>query len=376
MTRIGWIVLLAAVAAAGDERGDWQIGPFERPLQAPVISPQPESLFQDPVNGTAVRWEALHTFNPAAIVRNGKVYVLYRAEDNTGEMKIGLHTSRLGLAESSDGIHFTRRAEPVLYPANDAQKDREWPGGCEDPRIVESEDGTYVLTYTQWNRKKTAAAIATSRDLIHWTKYGPALGTEGRYGALSYKSAGIVTRLAKGRLLAAKIHGKYWMYWGEGVIRLATSGDLIHWKPVEDADGQPVAVLAKRAGRFDSSFPETGPPPVLTARGIVVLYNGKNAPNGGDPALGPNAYAAGEALFAADDPARLIARTDDPVFKPELAFEKTGQYAAGTTFAEGLVWFHGRWMLYYGCADSMVGVAETRGKVRQAATRQIRQRYD
>lgn len=55
--------------------------------------------------------------------------------------------------------------------------------------------------------------------------------------------------------------------------------------------------------------------------------------------------------------AKLIARTDRPVFQPELPFEKTGQNAGGTTFAEGLVWFRSRWFLYYGCADSMAGVA-------------------
>ena len=335
---------------------EWQIGPFTRPEDQPVIAPKPESLFRNPVDGQTVHWEALHTFNPAAVVRDGKVYVLYRAEDSSGEMRIGMHTSRLGLAESSDGIHFTRRTEPVLYPDRDAQQDREWPGGCEDPRIVEGEDNTYILTYTQWNRKKTDAAIATSKDLVHWTKYGPALGTEGKYGELSYKSAGIVTKLDGGRLKAVRINGSYWMYWGEGTIRLAASQDLIHWKPVEDAHGEPVAVLSKRAGRFDSSFPETGPPPVLTERGIVVLYNGKNAPEGGDPALGANAYAVGEALFAADDPSRLVARTERPVFQPELPFEKSGQYAAGTTFAEGLVRFRGKWFLYYGCADSLGGV--------------------
>ena len=363
---VRWISLVAAAAlwpaaASAAPATDWQIGPFVRPsTAAPIITPTKSSLFRNPVDGKLVRWEALHTFNPAAVVRNGKIYVLYRAEDDTGEMQIGGHTSRLGLAESDDGIHFIRRAEPVLYPDNDSQKEREWPGGCEDPRIVESEDGTYVLTYTQWNRKTTGAAIATSKDLIHWTKHGPALGTEGKYASLSYKSAGIVTRVEGGRLIAARIAEKYWMYWGEGVVRLATSHDLIHWTPVEDAQGEPVVVLAKRAGRFDSSFPETGPPPVLTAKGIVVIYNGKNAPDGGDPSLGPNAYAAGEALFAADDPARLIARTDQPVFQPELPFEKTGQYAAGTTFAEGLVWFRNQWYLYYGCADSMVGVAVVR----------------
>lgn len=340
----------------------WTIGPFARPASGnPVISPNPASSFDDPIRHDSARWEALHTFNPAAIVRDDKVYVLYRAEDNTGEMQIGMHTSRLGLAESSDGIHFTRSTTPVFYPAEDAQKDREWPGGVEDPRIVESEDGTYVLTYTQWNRKTYSVGIATSRDLLHWTKYGPAFAeaAHGKYADLKYKSAGIVTRLHDGRLIAARIQGKYWMFWGEGAIHLATSTDLIHWKPVEDASGKPIEVLRPRAGHFDSSFPETGPPPVLTKAGIVVIYNGKNATESGDPALGPNAYAAGEALFAADDPSHLLAQTDTPVLKPELSYEKTGQYAAGTTFAEGLVFFHNQWLLYYGCADSLVSVAMT-----------------
>jgi predicted GH43/DUF377 family glycosyl hydrolase len=354
-------VLGCASALYAQNAGTWEVGPFTRPASGnPVIAPRPESGFIDPVSKAMAHWEALHTFNPAAIVRDGKIDVLYRAEDNSGEMQIGMHTSRLGLAESTDGIHFTRRADPVFYPAEDDQKAREWPGGVEDPRIVEREDGTYVLTYTQWNRKTYSVGIASSTDLTHWTKHGPAFfkAAGGKYAQLQYKSAGIVTRLDKdkGRLIAARINGRYSMYWGEGTIRLATSEDLIHWSPVEDASGAPIALLNPRSGHFDSTFPETGPPPVLTDAGIVVLYNGKNATAGGDPDLGPSAYAAGEALFDAKDPAHLIEQTPRPVLKPELPYEKTGQYAAGTTFAEGLVWFHSQWFLYYGCADSLVSV--------------------
>ena len=361
------IALLIAIffSAAGlkaETLPPWVIGPFTRPATGnPVVTPNPASRFNDPIVRKPVEWEALHTFNPAAIVRKGKVVVLYRAEDSSGKMQIGMHTSRLGLAESEDGIHFTRRAEPVFYPAPDDEKGREWPGGVEDPRIVEGEDGTYVLTYTQWNRKTFSVGIATSADLFHWTKRGPAFLTAagGKYAPLRYKSAGIVTRLdpQKNRLIAAKIDGKYWMYWGEGAIHIATSDDLVHWTPVEDGNGAPVELVRSRAGHFDSTFPETGPPPVLTQAGIVVLYNGKNAESGGDPSLGPSAYAAGEALFDAKDPKKLLEQTDAPVLKPELSYEKTGQYAAGTTFAEGLVWFHNQWFLYYGCADSLVAVA-------------------
>ncbi len=359
------LLLLAAttlaVACHAQAPDAWQIGPFTRPAAGnPVLAPRPASTFRDPLLHTPIHWEALHTFNPAAVVRGGKVFVLYRAEDDSGTMEIGGHTSRLGLAESDDGITFRRRAEPVFFPALDAQQTRESPGGVEDPRLVEAPDGTYVLTYTQWNRVTYSVGIATSSDLVHWTKHGPAFAdaASGKYASLRYKSAGILTRPENGRLIAAKVAGKYWLYWGEGTIRLATSDDLLHWTPVEDATGAPLALLNPRPGRFDSTFPETGPPPVLTAAGIVVLYNGKNATMGGDPSLGPNAYAAGEALFDPNDPTHLLARLDRPVLKPELPYEKTGQYAAGTTFAEGLVLFRGRWLLFYGCADSLVAVAQ------------------
>jgi predicted GH43/DUF377 family glycosyl hydrolase/lysophospholipase L1-like esterase len=361
--RFNWVaasVLLCASGLCAQNAQRWVIGPFARPAVGnPVVTPQPESTFDDPILKAPAHWEALHTFNPAAIVRQGKVYVLYRAEDNSGAMEIGGHTSRLGLAESNDGIHFKRLAAPVFYPDEDDQKGREWPGGVEDPRIVEGEDGTYVLTYTQWNRTTYSVGIASSRDLRQWTKHGPAFLTAagGKYAHLQYKSAGIVTHFVKDRLIAAKISGRYWMYWGEGSIRLATSTDLIHWNPVEDSTGNPVELLRPRPGHFDSTFPETGPPPVMTSAGIVVLYNGKNAASGGDPALGPSAYAAGEALFEANNPAYLLTQTNGPVLKPELPYEKTGQYAAGTTFAEGLVFFRKHWFLYYGCADSLVAVA-------------------
>ena len=340
-------------------QADWALGPFTRPIAEPVLQPQPASVFQDPIRNQPVHWEALHTFNPAAIVRNGKVVVLYRAEDDSGQMQIGMHTSRLGLAESEDGIHFTRLPEPVFYPAEDSQKSREWPGGVEDPRIVEAPDGTYVLTYTQWNRQTYTIGVATSPDLIHWTKHGPALGETGPYARLMYKSGGIVTRLDQGRLVAARIHGKFWMYWGEIQIRLASSPDLVHWTPVEASPGKPVVVLEHRPGLFDSAFPEVGPPPILTKKGILVLYNGKNADVAAesDRSLGPGAYSMGEALFDANRLTHLAQRLDRPSLYPEKPYERNGQYSAGTTFAEGLVYFHDKWILYYGCADSFVAVA-------------------
>ena len=349
-------VLLLAGPAQSTQKREWTLGPFVRPVHAPIIEPNSKPVFTDPITNKPVRWEALHTFNPGAIVRQGKVYVLYRAEDDSGTMAIGMHTSRLGLASSEDGIHFTTEPTPVFYPDHDSQQEREWPGGVEDPRVVERDDGTYVLAYTQWNRRSTDIGIATSTDLIHWTKEGPALLGE-TYQHFDYKSASIVTRPKDGRLIAAKLEGKYWMYWGEIEVRLATSPDLIHWTPVEDASGKPIVLLRRRPGHFDSAFPEVGPPSLVTDRGILLIYNGKNAAVDGAPGLAANAYSDGQALFSTDDPRKLIARSKEPFFKPEEPWEQSGQYAAGTTFAEGLVFFQEKWFLYYGCADSRVGVA-------------------
>src|SRR5467141_1253012 len=176
----------------------WTFGPFVKPAQVnPVITPNPASHFRSPMTDSVVAWEEYATFNPTAVVKDGRVFVLYRAEDASGERRIGGHTSRLGLAESQDGLHFTRRSAPVLYPDRDAQREYEWPGGVEDPRIVEAEDGIYVLTYTQWNRRIPRLAIATSRDLVHWTKHGPAFAQAygGKYLNLESKSGAILARM-------------------------------------------------------------------------------------------------------------------------------------------------------------------------------------
>jgi predicted GH43/DUF377 family glycosyl hydrolase len=338
---------------------DWCLGPFARIAGGkPVLAPNPASRFDCPMRGRPVRWESDHVFNPAAVVRGGKFCLLYRAEDDSGS-GIGMRTSRIGYAESADGLEFTRRARPVLFPDEDGQKRTEWKGGCEDPRVVEAEDGTYVLTYTQWNRNVARLAVATSNDLITWRKHGPAFGKEldGRFLNRWSKSGSIVSRLEGDRVVATRVNGVYWMYWGEGSLHLATSEDLLNWRVVLDTDGEPLVVAAPRPGHFDSGLVEPGPPAIVTERGIVLLYNGKNAAKHSDPALPPGVYAAGQCLLGASDPRRLIDRTHTPFLRPEGAHEVTGQYAAGTTFIEGLVRLQGTWLLYFGAADSCVGLA-------------------
>ena len=333
-----------------------------------MVSPIANNLFYCPMKKANVKWECADTFNPAAVEKDGKVCVLYRAEDdpNAG---IGKRTSRIGLVESADGVSIDYRSpSPVMYPDQSAiSKEYEWPGGTEDPRVVEAEvDGEplYVMTYTSWNRQTARLSVATSRDLKTWTHHGPCFRTayDAKFANLACKSGSIVTEIKDGRLKAAKImvngEEKYFMYWGESWVCGATSDDLITWTPIVDANKELLYLVKPRKGFFDSLLTECGPPAVRTADGIVLIYNGKNASgNNGDGCYAANTYAAGQMLFDRENPLVLLDRLDKPFFRPMDAFEKSGQYAAGTVFTEGLVYHQGKWFLYYGCADSFVGVA-------------------
>ena len=338
---------------------DWAFGGFERPKNVnPVISPIENTKFYCPLTKDSIAWESNDTFNPAATLYNGEIVVLYRAEDKSG-VGIGHRTSRLGYANSTDGTHFQREKTPVFYPDNDSQKELEWPGGCEDPRIAVTDDGLYVMMYTQWNRHVPRLAVATSRNLKDWTKHGPAFAKafDGKFFNLGCKSGSILTEVVKGKQIIKKINGKYFIYWGEEHVFAATSDDLIHWTPIVNIDGSLKKLFSPRDGYFDSHLTECGPPAIYTPKGIVLLYNGKNHSGRGDKRYTANVYAAGQALFDANNPTRFITRLDEPFFRPMDSFEKSGQYVDGTVFIEGMVYFKNKWYLYYGCADSKVGVA-------------------
>lgn len=357
------LVLLCFHTAAAQDSANalpgWAFGGFVRPQGVnPIIMPDSTTSFFDPMRKKHIRWESNDAFNPGATIKNGKIVVLYRAEDKSG-IAIGERTSRLGYAESSDGIAMKRRSTPVLYPAADSQKEYEWPGGCEDPRVAVTANGLYVVFYTQWNRKVPRLGVATSRDLITWKKHGPIFkkAYNGKFYNIASKSASILTKLTDGKQVIAKIGGKYWMYWGELGVFGATSTDLVNWAPVMDEKGELKAFISPRKGHFDSDLTECGPPAVMTENGILLLYNGKNNPTYGDSRFQGNSYCGGQVLFDRNDPTKMIARLDVPFFRPMEPFEKSGQYINGTVFMEGLVYFQKKWFLYYGCADSRVAVA-------------------
>jgi predicted GH43/DUF377 family glycosyl hydrolase len=338
----------------------------------PIMGPSTVGKFKDPILQQDIMWEEKDVFNPAVVVKDGKIYMLYRAE-NVVRAPVG-KTSRIGLATSTDGLHFTRMPEPVMYPAYDDQKRWEWPGGTEDPRVVQDDKGTYYMTYTAYDGDKARMHIATSTDLMKWTKYGNVFtqAAGGEYVDKWTKSGSIVSRYENdGRIVAAKINGKYWMYWGDAQIWLATSDDLIHWTPVEMAAGEkpPVPlraqaetmprlkiVLPTREGKFDSDLVESGPPAMLTDQGIRLIYNSRNVPSFGDKNLPEGTYSAAQALFDKNDPSKLLKRMDNYFMRPEKPYETTGQVNQ-VVFLEGLAKFQGKWFMYYGTADSKIAVA-------------------
>ncbi len=77
-------------------------------------------------------------------MHDGKVFLLTRCEDNP-KAHLGGRTSRIGLASSTDGIHFEYYPTPVLYPDNDVFAKYDHMGGCEDPRVVQTEEGLFVM---------------------------------------------------------------------------------------------------------------------------------------------------------------------------------------------------------------------------------------
>jgi len=342
------------VSPAG-EKGEptarnWVISGFEKADSInPILGPSPGRLFFCPLAGKEVRWEEKNVLNPTAVVRDGKIFLIYRAQDRD-------MTSRLGLAVSDDGLHFTKLPAPVLYPGNDSLRVYEWKGGVEDPRIVESEDSTYILTYTAYDGKTARLCLATSEDLVNWKKHGPVLG-EGKRRDVWSKSGAIVSRLVGNRVIATKIGGKYWMYFGDTDLFMATSPDLIHWDAIEKKEtGSLLPVLNPRPGYFDSRLVEPGPFALLTEVGIVLIYNSSNAGSYNDTVLPEFAYAAGQALFDRDLPFRLIDRTTSCFIFPDRPYEKTGE-VNNVCFVEGLVSFKNKMFLYYGTADSKIAVA-------------------
>jgi len=305
----------------------------------PGVTIQADRLADQPVlHPAAARWMQAGAFNPAAIMVDGKTVLLFRARDAG-------NTSRIGYAESPDGLHFKVDPRPVLEPAAAYERG----GGVEDPRVVRI-GAIYYMTYTAYNLHDAQLCLATSADLRHWQRRGVMLP--------AYHGAWITGWTKSGAILPERVGGKWWMYYlgtrrdTDGKERdymgLASSADLLHWS---DATQQPV--LDRRPGAFDERVMEPGPPPLMTSAGILLLYNGAN-----DKLV----YGPGWILFDKSDPRRVLARCEKPFALPSLPWERVGT-VPNVIFLEGATPRSGNPLDltgYYGAADQYVGAMRIR----------------
>ena len=297
-------------------KDQWMLG-FEKTEINPIMTSDSSYVFTDPITHNKVQWQKADVFNPGAIVRNDTVFMLFRAEDNPAAI-LGERTSRIGLAHSIDGINFTKHPEPVFYPSDDEFQKWDYPGGIEDPRIVETPDGKYLMHYTSWNKDIARLSSASSEDLKTWKKNGPVFqhAYGGKFLDIWSKSGSVVTELIDGRLKAKKFNGKYLMYWGELFINLAESENGLDWTPILDDSGELLHVMKPSLNEFDSHLTEPGPPALYTENGILLFYNGKNLSGEGATTKYPEGtYCGGQALFDKNDPTTLLARLETPFIK-------------------------------------------------------------
>ena len=310
------------MSATTHPHAEFPLGPFTPYAANPILRPQGDT------------WESANVYNPAAIVRDGQVVLLYRA--HAADL-----VSHVGLATSDDGIHFEREPDPVMSPSEDYEE-----LGCEDPRVVEI-DGTYYLTYSGWNRKTAQLCLATSTDLHNWTKHGPMFPD---FNTFLPVGNGVDAPWSKaGAILPVPIDGRYLMYFGEGSIYYAWSEDLIHWTPC--SNDEPI-MTPTPPGTFGSFLVEVGPQPIITNNGMILLLHNAAVKNPD----GSVYYSCGQLLFSPDDPTTILAQMNRPWLEPQT-FEDRHGLVSNVTFLEGLVFFNDTWFAYYGQSDSTLGVA-------------------
>ena len=297
-------------------------GELEKYSDNPVLSPDP-SLY----------WEHGAAYNATAIEKDGKVYLFYRGEDRTPEEdpEQREYVSRIGLAVSDDGIHFQRTSDEPIIDADTGPYAAMKCRGVEDPRVVEVE-GQYLMTYTGYDGDRVRMFLATSDDLETWTEHGP-----------------ILDGMKAGAIVPQKVDGQYVMYCGDTNLWVARSDDGIHW------DRDPNPVMKPRPAHFDNVLVESGPAPLVTDDGILLVYNSCDD---------KGRYNAGAALFSLEDPRHLIQRTEEPILSPTEDYERDHKHAHLTdvVFIEGMVERDGQYILYYGAGDEHVAVATARSR--------------
>jgi beta-1,2-mannobiose phosphorylase / 1,2-beta-oligomannan phosphorylase len=277
------------------------------------------------------RWENMLVFNPGAVIKDGRVYLIYRAQ---GKNDI---RSRLGLAVSEDGIHFERQQEPMYYGGGYIHESL----GIEDPRVVKIDD-TYYLSYTAVSEDLGAEINPNWKEKI---AKKIRIGLSSTKDFLVYKDYDVIIPHLSGKnssLFPEKFDGEFWLLYREGIANtyFAKSSDLTKWPK-----GDPV--FEERPGFWDSKRVGIGAPPIKTEKGWLLFYHGVDE---------VNTYRLGIMFLDLKDPTTILYRSPEPVLEPETTYEKFG-FIAQVVFTCGAVEKDGQYFVYYGAADQVIGVA-------------------
>ena len=391
---IALVCLLHVVASAGigaepvpvfeKDRPEWEIKFSD--VDNAVMSVMPgesKKTFHDPIADKDVKWEQ-DVYCPAFTVADGKLHCVYRAFGDDGQW-------RMGSASSDDGIHFDRSSEPLLYAKPDdamlqSLGDFKKQGvSYGDPHIIADRKGNFYLYFNFLHFGDVISdeqlAVATSRDLKKWDLHGHIFAGEApldravipERSPWRLLTATVVSQIEGDRFVAAKIRGKYWMYFncystkGPYCLCMATSDNLIDWKVLGDGQGNLVNPLPARPGLFDSWY--TDPvAAVLCEDGILLIYNGVNAEpeKNGDRRLKYYAHYPAQALFDKSEPSRLLQRSSSPFKGGDAELEKQPIvfWCAPLYEAWSLVPFRGELLLYWNDASAAARLGSGRPRSR------------
>ncbi len=259
-------------------------------------------------------WESRTVFNCGVAQRDGKVILLYRAQGTENDI------SRLGYAESTDGLTFTREPEPVFYPVDPTERK-----GVEDPRLTYI-DGRHHMFYTAWSPESIQVAHASTEDFHTWQRHGIV------FPGPDNKDAALFPRRINGRYCAFhRIPPAIWIAW---------SDDLETW-------GDYQKIMEPRSGVIEPLKLGAGGPPLETPDGWLVIYHGV------DHNL---VYRLGVALLDLDDPSRIINWPTAPILSPEEPWELKGDIP-NVVFTCGTAEIGDDYFIYYGGADTVIAVA-------------------
>ncbi|ODV80124.1 glycoside hydrolase family 130 protein [Suhomyces tanzawaensis NRRL Y-17324] len=315
------------------------IGPFTKYAHNPILKPNPDWEF-----------ESGYLYNASAIVVDGYVFLLYRAQNKQKE-------SSVGLAWSEDGFQFKKYHKPIIW----ATEPWEQGGGIEDPRIVrDPKSKLFIVTYTAYDLSTARLCVATSEDLFHWKKYPSFVPHYWQDLARTSDNKTLIRNewLKSGAIFTERNKdGKYYMIWGDSDLHLAESDDLVHWS-LTSGDFN-ANKFAQPRFNFENKLIESGPAPIKLNNGKNQWVFFYNASTTGGEDIPRETYTISEMLIdydhIRDGP---VARLEKPILKPEQRNEVEGQVNK-VVFCEGIVQFKGKWLLYYGQGDSELGVAYT-----------------